>query len=160
MSLRAAVPPAGQAKGTSTNDNASAGNVGEFVTATLASAGSALTTATALTLVSISLTAGDWDISGVVDFLPAAATSVTQLAASVSLTTNVLSGQAGGAGLGTDPTVLINQAVNVPTAQVGVPIPPVRLSIAVTTTVFLVASLTFTVSTATAFGTIRARRVR
>jgi hypothetical protein len=37
---------------------------------------------------------------------------------------------------------------------------PVRLSIAATTTVFLVAQCTFTVSTLSAYGTIRARRMR
>jgi hypothetical protein len=37
---------------------------------------------------------------------------------------------------------------------------PVRVSLSATTTIFLVASDTFTVSTMSAYGTIRARRVR
>lgn len=147
--------------GTTTNDSAAAGNVGEFVTATVAvGAAVALTTATTTNVTSISLTAGDWDLSGQVDFNPGATTSITVLQGGVSLTTATLAGQAGGAGLGTDPTLVITQPAAVPVGQVHIQAGPVRLSISATTTVFLVAQGTFTVSTLAAFGTIRARRVR
>ena len=43
--------------------NASAGTVGEFVTATQ-STNVAMTTAVAINVTSISLTAGDWDVDG------------------------------------------------------------------------------------------------
>lgn len=148
-------------KGTPTNDNAITGDVGEYITSTVAS-GSAvsLTTATPANITSISLTAGDWDIDSVVDFLPAASTSITQYNVAVSLTSATLSTQAGGSGLGTDPILIVNQAAAVPAAVVGIVPATVRLSIAATTTVYLVAQAAFTVSTLAGYGTIRARRVR
>ena len=118
-----------------------------------------VTSATPVNITSILLSPGDWDISGVIDFNPAASTSITNLTASASLTTATLSGQTGGSGLGTDPTKIINQAASVPAGVVGVDIGPVRLSVTVATTVFLVAQATFTVSTMTAYGTLRANRV-
>ncbi len=162
MAVRSSLPPPGQLIGTGTNDNAAVGKVGEFVTATVASGVAVvLTTATPLNVTSISLTAGDWDVSGTVDFLPTATTSITQLNAAVSLTNNTLSTQPGGSGLGTDPLTVINQPAAVPAVSpVDVVIPPVRLSIAATTTVFLVAQGTFTVAALSAYGTIRARRTR
>ena len=151
----------GQLVGTGTNDNASAGNVGEYIQSTVAS-GSAvtLTTATGNNVTSISLTAGDWDLDGQVDFSPAATTSVTQLNSSISLTSATLSPQAGGSGLGPDGTTTINQPAEVPTALICLPTFTTRLSIAATTTVFLVAQANFTVAAMTAYGTIRARRIR
>jgi hypothetical protein len=118
-----------------------------------------LTTNTAANVTSITLTAGDWDISGVIDFNPAATTSVTNITTSVSLTSATVSGQTGGSGLGTDPTMIWNQAASVPAAVMAMEVPAVRLSITATTTVYLVAKSTFTVSTMTAYGTIRANRV-
>jgi hypothetical protein len=151
----------GQNKATATNDNASAGNVGEIVVSSVAS-GSAvgLTTATGANVTSISLTAGDWELDGQVDFSPAATTSVTQYNASVSLTSATLSPQAGGSGLEQDATFTINQAAQVPVSTFMANVKTSRLSIASTTTVFLVAQAVFTVSTLSAYGTIRARRIR
>lgn len=148
--------------GTKTNDNALAGNLGEFVTSTVP-VGSAvtLTTATTANVTSISLTAGDWDIEGVVDFALAGTTSITTLIAGISLTSATLAPQAGGGGLGTDPTASYTTAAQVPgNGNMSLETSTVRLSIATTTTVFLVTQATFSVSTCAAFGTIRARRVR
>ena len=103
---------------------------------------------------------GDWDVNAQVDHLIAASTSITQLNASISLTSATLSGQAGGAGLGTDATATATFSAMVPTANITQGIMMIRLSIAATTTVFLVAQDTFSLSTVSAFGTIRARRVR
>jgi hypothetical protein len=146
--------------GTNTNNNAAAGTVGEFVTATVASPGASISTGTPANVTSISLTAGDWDVSATLDFAPAATTTITQLNASISLTTGALASQAGGGGLGTDPTTTWNQASSANAALVAIVVPPVRISIAATTTVFLVQSATFATSTMTAYGTIRARRMR
>lgn len=148
-------------KGTPTNDNAIAGDVGELITSTVASASAvSLTSTTAANVTSISLTAGDWDVDGVVDFNLAASTNVTVYNAAISLTSATLPTQPGGSGLGTDPITVINQAAQVPGGLVVVATPTVRVSLAATTTVYLVASSTFTVSTNAAYGTIRARRVR
>jgi hypothetical protein len=154
---------AGGLPGTATNDNAAAGKVGEFVTATLASAGAVAITPSATTkniiTSGISLTAGDWDLSGTVNFLLAAAT-VSKFQAGISLTSATLPSQAGGSGLGTDPLVIDVDKTTTLTDTKTLGIPPVRLSIAATTTVYLVAQATFTAGTVKGFGTIRARRMR
>jgi hypothetical protein len=142
--------------GTTAANNANAGAVGELLTATIASPGTSLTTATPTNVVvaGLSLTAGDWDLWGNCCFLPAATTSITQLACGMSATTNTL--PAAGSGL-----FQVTQAATVPTA---IPqcfsVQPVRVSIASTTSWFMVAQGAFTVSTLSAFGTLLARRVR
>src|SRR6266446_9148419 len=142
--------------GTSTNDNAAAGSIGEYVEAQLAS-GSAisLTTATPINLTSISLTAGDWDVWCVGNFVFATTTSYTQLVASISTTS---------ATLGTLPFAVgfMSSAANVPGsgATISVLAGPIRVSLASTTTHYCVLSQAFSVSTLTGWGGIRARRIR
>src|ERR1700744_413847 len=58
---------AGQIRGTATNDNASAGNVGEYVVSNNTTAQS-LASGTPLNVTSISLTPGDWDVTGSCQF--------------------------------------------------------------------------------------------
>lgn len=143
-----------QILGTTTNDNAPAGYVGEYVSATVAAGTVALTTATTANIASISLTPGDWDVSGVVVFTTAATTSVTQAIAGIATTS---------ATLGADGTYQREtSAAFVPGAieWMDMAAPVVRLSLAAATTVYLVGQSTFTVSTQTAGGVIRARRVR
>lgn len=146
----------GQLPGTATNDSASAGNVGEFLTASLVS-GSALTltTATAVTVISKSLTAGDWDVSGVVAFSPGGSTTTIVFLAGINTTTNVLPGVDSGQQSGT--------AFGVGVVAGGTsyePTPIVRISLSTSGTVFLVAQANFSGSTMNAWGTIRCRRVR
>lgn len=148
-------------KGSSTNDAASAGDVGEQL-ATNVATGSAvsLSTGTAATIITQSLTAGDWDVSGVVVFKPGASTSITIWAAAISGTTNAVPAIIGQP---TSNEVLIQQAAAafVPGANdLCVSIPPMRVSLASTTNVYLVAKSTFSVSTLAAYGSIRARRIR
>ena len=72
--------------GTSTNNNAAAGQIGEFVTSTVAiGAAVALTTGVTANVTSIPLTGGDWDVSGVVDHNIAVGTSITQINSGISL---------------------------------------------------------------------------
>jgi len=141
--------------GTTTNNNANAGAVGEYVTATIATGASvALGTGVTSNITSISLTAGDWDVTGAVDFTFGATTSYTNLIGSVSTTTGTIGAQ--------DSKFDFETPAAVPTAGADstFPVPVVRFSLSGTTTVFLVAQGTFTVSTLKAYGTIRARRVR
>lgn len=141
-----------------TNDAAAAGDPGEFITATVASGSAvALTTATGANVTSISLTAGDWDVSGQIDFVLAGATSTLHQAA-LSLTSATLPTQAGGSGLGTDPLASVPLPTTALSGTLSVPLAPVQISIAATTTVYLVAQSAFSVGTETAYGTIRARR--
>jgi len=146
--------------GTATNDNAATGNVGQVITATVAS-GSAisLSNATGANITSISLTAGDWDVSGQVDFVMTGATSTLQQMG-ISLTTNTLPSQPGGSGLGTDPLRSSLLQTTTITGTMDLSAGPVRVSLSATTTVYLVAQVAFSAGTVTGYGTIRARRMR
>jgi hypothetical protein len=146
--------------GTQTNNNAIAGNVGEFITATVA-AGSAvsLVTATAKTVTSISLTPGDWDVSAVGDFTLTGATT-SYFRTGVNVTNNTMPSQTGGSGIGTDPFVRLPLILTTTTSDYGQGLPPVRISLAATTTIYLICEATFAAGSVSAFGTIRARRMR
>ncbi len=140
---------------TATNDNAAAGKIGEYVVSNIVVAsGVALTTATPLNVTSISLTAGDWDARGTVAFSPAAGTLIVDMKGGINTVTNTLPTLSG-----TAPLVDIPLS---PSAGIGatIPVGVGRLSLGATTTVYLVAQSTFTVSTCKAYGFISARRVR
>lgn len=128
----------------------------------LASA-SALTTATPLTIASISLLAGDWDIKGAVGFNPGATTSITLLHAAISTVNNTLpatSTLAVPSATG-EFRAQSSAAAYVPGANpITIQIPAYRISLASTTTIYLVAQATFTVSTLAGFGYLEARRAR
>jgi hypothetical protein len=159
MSLQAnqAVNTPGQRKGTTTNDSASAGNVGEYIESNIASADAvSLTSTTPANVTSISLTVGDWDVTADVTYTPAATTNFTLAAHSISQTSATQDFVTGAAY-----NAYRFPAGNVPvngfnTAGIG----PVRKLLAATTTIYLVTQSTFTVSTMTAHGILRARRVR
>lgn len=145
----------GQIPGTATNDVAIAGNVGEYVESVIASGSAvALTTATPKTITSISLTAGDWDVSALGSISNSGA-NFTQFGFSLSGTTNTLD---------TTPGKLNFATLSGGTAPGGsalnVAIPSYKLRLAAPTTVYLVSQATFTGGTAAAFGIISARRPR
>lgn len=142
----------GQLPGTATNDQAAAGNVGELIGAALAS-GSAivLTTATPVNIISMPLTAGDWDVWGQVDYVPGATTVPTLLQQGVSITTAVLGSQ------DTFSSMPFPTAVGANLIALPVPMQRIRTT---GLTVFLVASALFTTSTLSAYGTMFARRRR
>lgn len=135
--------------GTTTNNNANAGSVGEFVSNT--GAGVALTSAVTANATSISLTAGDWDVSGSIQFVPAGTTTIAGIASGISTTSATL----GGVG-----SFNSTQATHTTGASQIQSTPVLRLSLAATTTVYLVANSTFGVSTMSVNSLIRARRVR
>lgn len=141
--------------GTVAGDSAAAGNVGEYMESVIAIGSAvALTSATAKTVTSITLTAGDWDVSGIVYHAPAATTSYTRYIGSLSGTTDALNTTAGR-------FVDFSQAAFVSGGNTfNAVIPPYRFNVTGSTTVYLVAFGTFSVSTSAAFGIIRARRVR
>jgi len=147
------VASAGQLLGTNTNNNATAGNVGEYVSSTVAG-GSAvsLTTGVAANVTSISLTAGDWDISGIIMYT-GSASAFTNYNISISPTS---------ATQGTLGDTRINVAFTGTTAasDTGLSIPLVRVSLASTTTYYLVASAGYGAGTLSAYGRISARRRR
>lgn len=142
--------------GTATNDAAGAGQIGELLSAQLLAASTtSLVTATAKDITTLSLTAGDWEVSGVIHFVPANTTTVQGLVASISATTNTAaSPDAVGGYANSSAAYTSTGVVN------SVTIPAIRISLAATTTYYLVATATFGVSTCTGYGTIRARRLR
>lgn len=83
---RAAIGAASTA-GTTTNDNAAAGNVGEYLEAASGVVGVA--SGTAVNIVSLALTGGDWEVWGVSQLAGTGAT-ISLLALDVSLTTATL----------------------------------------------------------------------
>jgi hypothetical protein len=145
--------------GTGTNDNAAAGNVGEYVESVIASGSAVALSAGAFTnVISISLTAGDWDVDGVLNFLFGTTTSVTRIVASISLSSGTQDGSAGRTAAIAMPAFVPGSITVLPEFTLSVP--PLRFSLAATTTIFFVADGVFTVSTMSAFGILRARRVR
>lgn len=136
--------------GTTTNNSANAGSVGEYVTATGTAV--ALTTATSTNCTSISLTAGDWDVFGAIIFNGNATTSTSVMMAGISTTSATLPAAP-------DLGQFFNGSSGVNVA-ISVPVPPVRQTLASTTTVYLVAQSTFTTSTETATCKLQARRRR
>jgi len=142
--------------GTPTNNDAPAGSIGEIISASVGSSSAiSLTTSVAANVTSIGLTAGDWDVSAFVAFIPAVTTSVTQYLSSVSTTSATL-----------DATTPFAYSVNSQPAGVpaglteAFPVGPLRASLTGNTTYYIVARGTFTISTMTAYGAIQARRVR
>jgi hypothetical protein len=145
----------GQVPGTATNDNAASGFVGEFISSSIVS-GSAvtLTTATPANITSVSLTAGDWECSAGATRTFGATTSVTILKTSLSTTT------AADGSLATGTMVQRSTPAQVPVTDYTHVIGPVRVSLNATTSMFLVADDTFTVSTDKGYGFLRCRRAR
>lgn len=140
-------------KGTTTNDNAATGIVGEFVSSTVlvGSAVAITPSGTQTNITSISLTAGDWDVFGNIVYAPAGVP--TQFASAINTTSATLpTAPAGGYNYAASTAYPIasTQAFTLSTS---------RLSLASTTTVYLVGFAVFA-STMTAYGFIGARRVR
>lgn len=143
--------------GTTTNNDAAAGSVGEYLSASLAS-GSAipLTTMTGANVTSLSLTAGDWDVCGEVQLIFPSGTVYNAYVAGISTTSATLpaapdisrNGWTGAAQ--TLPSALGNGFVT------GVK----RISLASTTTVYLVCTVGFSAGSPAAYGVLTARRVR
>lgn len=155
----------GQIPGTTTNDNANPGNVGEYREAIVSGgAPTALTRFTPTLLTTLSLTAGDWNVWGAATFMGQTNDiSVGLIAASLS------SGSSPPADLDasniselTGNNSLMFQSANIPTCT-----PPLkRFSFAVTTNIYMMvyagytASATNPSSKVNCFGAIRSRRAR
>jgi hypothetical protein len=142
-------------QGTNTNDSAAAGNVGEYIESVIPGGSSvAMTNNVAVNITSISLTAGDWDVNAVGVFVPAATTSQTYVATSISLVSATLDATNGR--FVQQPTA----AFVANSAATNQSLSPVRFSLSATTTVYMIMQAGFTVSTASGYGIIRARRIR
>lgn len=142
-------------QGTNSNDDAAAGYGGEYATATLAfGSATSLVASTGKTITSISLTAGDWDVSATGFFEAANTTVPGAMQVTISLTNNTLN-QTEGKWI----TFPVNTAVGGAT-DFGFSVPRSRISTASTITVYLVTWSAFSISTMISWGNINARRVR
>jgi hypothetical protein len=136
-------------KGVIDGSNAAAGQIGEYVSNTASSV--SVTTGIPLTITTISLTAGDWDIEANLSF-------------GVSSGNPTLSAGWIGVGTGAAPPntamgftqISVNSQINGMTF----PLSRLRANITTTTIVNLVALCNFTVGTAIVSGQVTARRVR
>lgn len=141
----------GPVKGTTDGSNAAAGNVGEYIFSSVAAASAvAIASATQTDLTNITLTPGDWDVSGVVAFTTGG-TGISAAAGGASLTaTNLDAYENGGAFL--VPTSLNSGST------MAFSIGTRRVNVTANTPVYLIGLLYFTGGTPKAYGRIEARR--
>lgn len=146
----------GQIPGTSTNDNAPAGDVGEYVSSNNSGGTVSLTSGTAANFTSISLTAGDWDVWFDAYYAGQNTTSISTILSSISQTSATVDASPGNfsqvGGVGT--------VFNASAAQISSNVGPSRISLSSTTTLYAVAQATFSGGTLSVFGIISARRAR
>ena len=138
--------------GTTTNDNAETGRVGEYVSANVAS-GSAILIPnnTASNVTSISLTAGDWDVNGNVGFVMTGNCSVVEAYITTTSATRPAPPNAGAFNELSGPS--FGNGTVLPTGVM-------RLSLNSTTTVYLGTAVLATTGTVSVYGFIGARRAR
>jgi hypothetical protein len=134
----------GSGFGITDGSEAPTGAIGEFKTVT----GSAvsLVNSTAKTIATLSLTPGDWDVSGRIVYVNTGGSGVNTVLAGTSLTDNTL---------GT-----YNQFVGLTAGTNIAPIANARYNITVTTTIYVIGWSTFTAGTMTGTGLLNARRMR
>lgn len=137
----------GQVPGTTTNDNAAAGKVGEFISNK--ATGVALTSGTNTNITSLSLSPGDWDCTGTVQFNPSSAT-LSNAVAGVNNTSAIPD---------TDYIQWLQTTFTV-AGVVFLAAPTKRFSLSASTTVYLIGQISFSVGSVSANGTIRCRRER
>lgn len=143
--------PRGQILGTATNDNAVAGNIGEFSSSAVQGIVSTTTTHYQ-DITTISLTAGDWEISATYTFLRNGSTW-----------TDILYGVSAGTAGDTfsDGTLGDNEFHQTPNGDwVGASVAGWRASLSTTTTIRLKTNITYTGAIPFIYGRLSARRKR
>lgn len=144
--------------------NAATGSVGEVISSVVTGGTPvAMTSGIVTNITTILLSAGDWNVSGVIsaDF-SAATTSVSNIVGAINtISANLPQVSAGiNTAISTMPASAGNSWIvgtqGTPTVVIG----SCRISVSSATTVYLIARLIFSVSTGAIVGTIMARRVR
>jgi len=141
-------------KGTATNDAAATGLVGEYVESVISTTANFPTSAEWGDLTSISLTAGDWDVSALMTSVASGATMSGEVRMGISTTSgNSITGLTLGSNRATilPPTSLSDNSTS---------IPPYRMSLSGTTTVYFKYYADYSSGTPKAAGRLSARRVR
>ena len=135
--------------GTGTNDNAASGHVGEYLIASVASGSAvALNSGGINNVTSLVITAGDWDVTGLVQAAPGSGATLSILYAAASQASSTIPGACS----------LVYPAA-VANAPCYLPAPTIRVSVNAPVTLYLVAAATFSGSVS-AYGYIAARRTR
>lgn len=143
--------------GTTTNNNASAGSVGEYISSTVVAppaGGTNLPNTTYSNVTSVSLTAGDWDVSGFTGWGNGSGTNNIALVMSqiTTISADISNPCVEICNIGTSIYLIANTVS---------PLATTRISIASTTTVYLTSVAYFSGGgTISGYGTLRARRVR
>lgn len=141
------------ANGVATVNPVVKGNISSSVIAS----GSAvsLTTATAKNITSLSLTAGTWQLYGYIDYVTASATT-TLMQEGFGTTTNsfTFTGQA------QDNALALIQPLTTTSITLTIPTPVVQVTLASTTTVYMVGEATFSAGSVTAYGTFFAKQIK
>jgi len=140
-------------KGTTTNDSAGAGNYGEFISSVSVTTKNFPTSTQFGDVLSMTVPAGDWDVTGVL-YTTANGATVTEVSEGISTTSGNSS-----AGL----VFADNQVYALPptlSADSGSSIPVYRMSFASPTTVYLKFRAAYSVATPKASGRLSARRMR
>lgn len=144
--------------GTTTNNDAAAGSVGEMISSVVAS-GSAvsLTNGTTVNITSISLTAGDWDVWGYNAVKGTNGAVITRIIGGISQTSATLGDETA-----TNSSYGISGLISItlPSSPPSLTLRACRISLASTTTIYLVMNCNFTVQPLSGYGTIIARRRR
>lgn len=142
--------------GTTAGGNAVSGQVGEYISSNvLVGSAVSLTTNVAANITSISLTAGDWDVSGSVCYTAPGTTNLNYGYLWVSKTSATVPTMPNGNGAA--PFIWGGTAVD---SNVAASTGSFRVNVSGTTTVYLSTLALFTISTLSGFGFIGARRVR
>lgn len=147
------IDSASDIQATITNDSAAIGKIGELIESSIA-VGSAvsLTTNVAANITSISLTAGDWDVDGLIITNPNAATTQSRIIGSTNTTSATQATAPNSGGYTQISSAVTGEATALRTRR--------RYSLASTTTIYLVITSSFGVNTQAAYGYLGARRVR
>ena len=139
-------------KGTATNDNAAAGYIGEYISSSV-SAQNVGTSNQYSDITSITLGAGDWDVSGMTDYVSNGATVTAIFFGFGTVTGNSSTG-----------IVIGDNSTNILPATTasnnGGGISPVRYSLSTSTTIYFKQFITYTLATPLVYGRISGRRVR
>lgn len=147
----------GQIPGTTTNDVAAAGKVGEYISSNVPYASRiALTNNTVADITSISLTAGNWNVCGNVFWEVDATTVVSSLIGYVNNASVTLPSPPNNGAIWYDNSTIDANTFSIKGGTTGC----MNVSLSGTTTYYLGTRALFSVSTANVYGFIGATRVR
>jgi hypothetical protein len=147
----------GQIKGEPSTGSAASGNIGEHIASNIVYANRvALTSSGNYDVTSITLSAGDWDISALMNFAATTSTSLTYYQCSISTTSATQANDSPWIAANYGPTTALGAAWTFSVA-----ITPTRVTLSTNTTYYAVCTANWSGGTGVfAYGQLRARRMR